>query len=1206
MERELSPKGRRAFGLLLTLLAAISLAALAVGVRPSEAASAGPQNNALAPAEPPDLANFRQSVGGDVRPVLVELRQTPGVLRRLSLENLGRAPTFDDLVGYARNLVQSQDQFLASLAGRGVRALLRRADVPQPDGSTRRVEWRFTYLFNGMVLYIAADDLARLRSLPEVKSVRELQPTRFLLDRAIDYILGTQFDPAARRLAVYGNEQQLQPRGAPGHPEAPSTNRNGDGFEGQNINIAIIDSGVDWRHPMFGGIGQTTPLPRISGMAESPNDNRKVIYYYALSSPGDPTDDFGHGTLVAACAAGYAVDGNTPPRTGYGTGRDGTGIGPTPSGTQLHGTAPQARIMAYKVCGPAPQCLGDIELAMEDAASPYTLLGASGGPLTTTAVRKPVADVINLSLGDTAGDTQGSTAIFANNAALAGTIVVASAGNSGPGSGTVGSPAAATLAIAVGANLDPGSTSGADVLAPNQIPGETRAPAAGPPPETGAASEQNVPQPNERQGMKLFPVAGGGPLPNGSLSAHYVFVDRRNPANPIPPSVTNRIAVVKGTGAFAAIANAVAPFRPAAILIVTTVESATAVAVAGGIPTYTINPNDGDYLLDLLSSTDNDAGDPTPGLVSELPLRLSDSITLDAFEPNMAGFSSRGPNDHPNARFRTIKPDVTAPGVGIVGAATPDGLPDEALGLASPTGYTQANGTSFSGPIAAGAVALIRQRVREELGLDATNISDPKYRSKRFDAVTISRALLMNTATNLRNGRGVPQGDGAASVASINDMGAGLINVAGALDARAIMVAPTLLLREEYSPPANDPPQYEANGALKVLLPSASFGAVPVVGLNGTLVRTQEVIIRDITRGGGSGAYTLTFQNNRNADNPGFQISFTDANGNPINSVNVPAGGQASFFVRVVADGQRITVDPTEFQWYVTATHSSSGRTLRMPFYYRAVRAQVANLAAPDQAPIEGTEQPATTGCATDSNGNYRLRWSYTPPNGGPLPIGFRIQEATRSQTLFFDNADEPLVAGSNSKWSGSAQWTTQSNPNTGSFAYYIADLANQNESLTLRNPIVLPAGGATLTFTTTQDFEDGFDNGFVEVSTDGGANWTTVAIYADNFVGTRTVDLSAFAGRTILLRFRMVSDLLNGPPDAAPLGWYIEDIRVSADDFRTLAEVGASVNAFDITGRSNGTYFYRIAGLFDTPEGAVIGPYSNTRCATVNRIGLP
>lgn len=74
----------------------------------------------------------------------------------------------------------------------------------------------------------------------------------------------------------------------------------------------------------------------------------------------------------------------------------------------------------------------------------------------------------------------------------------------------------------------------------------------------------------------------------------------------------------------------------------------------------------------------------------------------------MAGFSSRGPNDHPNARFRTVKPDVTAPGVGIMGAATVDGLPDDTVGLASATGYTQANGTIFSGPITAGAITLVR------------------------------------------------------------------------------------------------------------------------------------------------------------------------------------------------------------------------------------------------------------------------------------------------------------------------------------------------------------------------------------------------------------------------------------------------------------------------------------------------------------------
>jgi subtilisin family serine protease len=172
---------------------------------------------------------------------------------------------------------------------------------------------------------------------------------------------------------VYGANQEFRPAGSPGHPETPFDTKI-DGFEGQGMNIAVIDSGVDYRHPMFGGIGLTTPLPRTSGEPASPDDNRKVIYFYAFSEPvGDPTDDFGHGTLVASNAAGFLVDGNTAPRTGYGLGVDGRGVGPTPDGRQLFGTAPQARILAYKVCGPAPNCFGDIELSIEDAASPVTL-----------------------------------------------------------------------------------------------------------------------------------------------------------------------------------------------------------------------------------------------------------------------------------------------------------------------------------------------------------------------------------------------------------------------------------------------------------------------------------------------------------------------------------------------------------------------------------------------------------------------------------------------------------------------------------------------------------------------------------------------------------------------------------------------------------------------------------------------------------------
>lgn len=138
-------------------------------------------------------------------------------------------------------------------------------------------------------------------------------------------------------------------------------------------------------------------------------------------------------------------------------------------------------------------------------------LSLAAATAARTPVAKPVADVINLSLGSPAGDPAAANSRAVNNAALAGTIVVASAGNSGPGLGTVGNPGAATMAIGVAASLDPGSVAGSDVLAPGQIPLETRAPAApGPSPEMGRSSNLNVPQSGERQGMRIFPWPEAG------------------------------------------------------------------------------------------------------------------------------------------------------------------------------------------------------------------------------------------------------------------------------------------------------------------------------------------------------------------------------------------------------------------------------------------------------------------------------------------------------------------------------------------------------------------------------------------------------------------------------------------------------------------------------------------------------------------------
>src|SRR5439155_26502581 len=159
------------------------------------------------------LDTFRASVGSEIIPVIIELQEPPGLMRRMAAEKAGRAMTVKDLMGHGGTLQARQKGFIASLPARGVRALLRETDTLQIDGSVRHVQYQLTYLLNGFVAFVAKDDLGRLRALPEVRRVFELQPVRLLLDKAIDYSLGTQTNIADRRLAVYGPTLEFHPAG---------------------------------------------------------------------------------------------------------------------------------------------------------------------------------------------------------------------------------------------------------------------------------------------------------------------------------------------------------------------------------------------------------------------------------------------------------------------------------------------------------------------------------------------------------------------------------------------------------------------------------------------------------------------------------------------------------------------------------------------------------------------------------------------------------------------------------------------------------------------------------------------------------------------------------------------------------------------------------------------------------------------------------
>jgi len=120
----------------------------------------------------------------------------------------------------------------------------------------------------------------------------------------------------------------------------------------------------------------------------------------------------------------------------------------------------------------------------------------------------------------------------------------------------------------------------------------------------------------------------------------------------------------------------------------------------------------------------------------------------------------------------------------------------------------------------------------------------------------------------------------------------------------------------------------------------------------------------------------------------------------------------------------------------------------------------------------------------------------------------------------------------------------------------------------TLRRTVDLSAAtSAELSFYTWYDIEYLWDYGFVQVSTDGGATWTSLPIDGTTmdydagiypsilpnlpgFTGStdgawlyKTFDLSDYAGGTIELQFRYMTDWATENP-----GFYLDDIAVTAD----------------------------------------------------------
>jgi subtilisin family serine protease len=847
---------------------------------------------------------------GMTKSVIVQLRDEPAAVWKARQQKAGNTVTDEQLQAYRNSITTKQNAFLADLQARGVSYQIDGVDIKDFTGATQmRADYRFNLVLNGITLKVPAAAINIIKAMPQVKSVKPNDNLKLMLNKSVPYINAP---------AVYGQ-----------YPELTPFDNFREGYEGQGINIAVLDTGIDWTHAMFGG-DPTPPRLGIAPPLAALNSNQKVIYY--LSFTGGLIDDYGHGSAASSNIAGYAA---------MAPGAD--LIPGTVDDFRVHGVAPQAKLMGYKVCLGVGSCVSaSTILGIEDAVSPVTL----------TMQPKPVAHVINMSLGG-AGGPDSDTAVAADNAALLGTIVVASAGNEGPGEGTVGAPAAGRHVISVGATSDPASansTWSADILKASAIPSAV----------TGAVTPANTLAKQEGfNRIRLYKMAESPDPAAASVAQRYVMINLADIGSTYPASVSGRIALIKDSGLasgtfFDICNNAAANGAIGAILISDTTNPT---AVHGLIPCSIASPTDGEVLIDALSSTDDNAVDPENGAISEMPIRLNPYLN-DVFVGETTSFSSRGPVQG----LGQVKPDVTAPGLGITSATIRVGSADANGGhMFDPTGFVAATGTSFSGPHVAGSVALIKQA----------------HLNWSPDMV---RTALINTSTNLRTANGTPKADGATSD-SINEQGGGLVDVAAAVNTKALMGV-------------------EGDGiAAPGILGSHSFGEKAV--LNNRIANTfsVNVIIRDVS--GQGGTYSLSTANNRSTNQDGVSTSVSDT------SVNVPANGSATFTASITIDGNVVrSTAIQQFQWYVVA--ASGGKKIRMPMYLQATPSLPGDT-------VGSTVTDVYTGTVLASDGGVqRDNEVYLLQDATYVDIPFEVDSSTLKLdgTLNWDITDTPAGVG--------------------------------------------------------------------------------------------------------------------------------------------------------------------------------------------------
>lgn len=529
-----------------------------------------------------------------------------------------------------------------------------------------QVAGRFYQLATGLAVTVDAAQVEPLRRLANVVAVTSVANYTLQLDEIVPWV-----------------------GGAPLHVA---------GLTGQGVDIAIIDSGVDYTHAKLGGSGEPADYAACATDPDSLSDcslfpNAKVAGgrdwvgelwpnpdpRCGLDASGnprvcpqvdaDPLDAQGHGTHVADIAAGRE----------------------SAPGAGDAGMAPGARLWAFKACSASTGVCNGLALlqALDDAMD---LDDSDRGACTPgvdagCAVYDP-ADVVNLSLGMAYGQPEETLTHLVNLASYYGAVVVAAAGNGGDRPYIVSSPSTAAGALSVAQSATPDDTVYRVVVGGVNVLGFHQRWSPAP-----AGTLTGVVQVGDGAGGNLDGCLAFAP---GSLAGKAVLLDRGGCA-----------VSLKGANASAGGA--------ALVLVADNQFANTPPGFAYG---------GGDVRAPVLTLTQAD------GLAAKAEIGKAATVSESSFiciVDDIIASSSRGPRIADGG----LKPDLAAPG------ASRSAL------VGSGAGRTEFGGTSGAAPLTAGAAALLVQSLQAR-GL--WTAPDPGVGATGISVAPLVKALLMNTA----------------------------------------------------------------------------------------------------------------------------------------------------------------------------------------------------------------------------------------------------------------------------------------------------------------------------------------------------------------------------------------------------------------------------------------------------------------------------